>query len=1685
MQNDSPPHGADEAATRLILHLLAQFDANPLSAEMCERIGGAYAERQQLPVARAYVEKALALRPGWENAVSRLATIQSSDESRRAENGAADRRRIDVSRFHSYATPQRVLFIGDYLYPPVGGAEKSMLTTLRRLVHDGHRCFAACMGPQGPLQHDGISIMPLENVSTIESIVVRVKPTIIFSQLYSAEQAVAIAKKHHIPSVLFIRSYEYFCATPLEFDRCDRNCSRCPFHPVNRTLRERFRRTIDDAGEIVCNSEFMRRVTRDFYGRDSNVVYPPVAIREHVVPHRTEGFILMNQPEPHKGGPLFFEIARRLPQLRFMTVGRGQTARLPNCINYGQTGPLVFFGHARLLLVPSIWPEPFGRIALEAMANGIPVLASRTGGLPEVIGDAGIVIDDYRSVDAWTDAVAGLLDDRTRYEAISRRARERSSRFDCDAQLDDLVPIVDSSLEISVSSSDRRVLDFYNRQYESVATCDFLFTQRRERLEGLCNMVRPGERYLDIGCADGAHMEVLSKRSIEGLGVDLSIPNIVRGAERFPHLTFIHGFAENLPLIDDLVDVAVMGDILEHLREPRAALREALRVASRGVAICVPVGEKTVEHIHPYPTVDSIEALFEGMPVSLQWHDAKGTMVEKSSVVVTKEKPWVYLRAEKTATAATGRIDAAAAQHPETVRDEWKGRESARDPQEVLRFAATAAIVEGPLVLEMACGNGDLSAAVALRGIRLHGIDIMESAVEWAGRTARARGVEARTSFSVGDAAQTGFPENHFDSVIIPEMIEHIRDPHRIILEAIRVVRVNGLILISVPDGRDPNPDHIRCFFPTTLKAELAQYTPSVTWYRLPFRRWLIATFRKTADMPLRGRDAFRNRSAVRETMREAPTEKRPLFGFNIVGPVRAGNQQGAALRGWCSLLIENGYPLSLYEVPPDGRNVCRIGLPKVPALQGYEMPYAISLFCMEPDMLERLFSVAPPWLRLKHRLNVLVPCRPEETPADRAGFLWGKTDAVAVTSPWRLEKVTASLPPRCRAILLPHPVCRHEGGGADRAFFKLPHNCVLFITFVEADLTPAQQQCDGLIAAFRRLPQEKDAVLAIVCERTFDRREAERSALLSAVGGDARIRLYEGMIGDRETQALFRCGDVACQLGRAPCSSVWLHEMMDCGKPVITCSCNVSDVITDTTACIVGCGNAPDGICRIDGGRLYERLEWCIDDPEARVGLGASGRLAVENHRQRLAAGGTTDMVAVLSEALERKRALFDASTRLRAGHRSQPLRVLFQNRPDMFERPGGDTTVLHALHAALTSQGVIVDISVDPSHNLDNYDIVHAFNTTLSRYTDAYANNAFSQGKPFAVTALQEDFPRYLTRARLFFEAFTRYIDSSQPQGSFDRLVEDVPADREGPFATSPLALCGAGAVFASGNEEKRIINERFPAARTVVAPFGVELSREEADTSLFTATHGIEDFVLCVGRLETRKNQLMLLKALENDPLTLVFVGGGVDYQPKYAFYCKKFKRKAPTLFFDRLDRAMLTSAFQTCRVHVLPSWYELPGLVTLEAAACGRSVVASSWGTVRDYTGEDIIYCEPDNVASIRNAVLKAFDSTPCGALAQRIRCMTWEQSAAEVLAAYQRLVENGNNDDPVERASSPQRAAEVRSPDPRVLETITRLVEEGKIREAVVLYDTVRRRMGGGPELLKFDRIMNRLREKTG
>ena len=100
------------------------------------------------------------------------------------------------------------------------------------------------------------------------------------------------------------------------------------------------------------------------------------------------------------------------------------------------------FSQLKVLLVPSLWEEPFCRTILEAMSNGIPVVTSNRGGISEALqfGDnAHVLIKDVKNIDEWSNAIELLFSDKALYEELSIKAKHVINNFHTDRNIDNFV----------------------------------------------------------------------------------------------------------------------------------------------------------------------------------------------------------------------------------------------------------------------------------------------------------------------------------------------------------------------------------------------------------------------------------------------------------------------------------------------------------------------------------------------------------------------------------------------------------------------------------------------------------------------------------------------------------------------------------------------------------------------------------------------------------------------------------------------------------------------------------------------------------------------------------------------------------------------------------------------------------------------------------------------------------------------------------------------------------------------------------------------------------------------------------------------------------------------------------------------------------------------------------------------
>jgi len=169
-------------------------------------------------------------------------------------------------------------------------------------------------------------------------------------------------------------------------------------------------------------------------------------------------YLTFVNPQPAKGLFVFARIAAELARCRpdipiLVVEGRARGRALEstgvdlsgakNLFGMANTAdPRQFYGASKVLVMPSLWNESFGLVAAEAMLNGIPVVVSNRGALPEVVGQGGVVLDipacytpetrevpSAEEVRPWVETIVRLWDDGEFYARQSAAARAWSARW--------------------------------------------------------------------------------------------------------------------------------------------------------------------------------------------------------------------------------------------------------------------------------------------------------------------------------------------------------------------------------------------------------------------------------------------------------------------------------------------------------------------------------------------------------------------------------------------------------------------------------------------------------------------------------------------------------------------------------------------------------------------------------------------------------------------------------------------------------------------------------------------------------------------------------------------------------------------------------------------------------------------------------------------------------------------------------------------------------------------------------------------------------------------------------------------------------------------------------------------------------------------------------------------------------
>ncbi len=192
----------------------------------------------------------------------------------------------------------------------------------------------------------------------------------------------------------------------------------------SKTILER-KKILENAREILCVSEYIKKkflTGINYNPANVSVLYNGVDRNLKNFPLKKKEVLFVGRLVEEKGIKLFIKvvenIAAKLPFWKFCIVGSSQLGLSNEKSNFAKNcrqkflniGSQAYFSgylnnkevqnkmkEASIVVVPSLWEEPYGLVVAEAMSNGAAVITTSSGGIPEIIGSNGIIIKNINT----------------------------------------------------------------------------------------------------------------------------------------------------------------------------------------------------------------------------------------------------------------------------------------------------------------------------------------------------------------------------------------------------------------------------------------------------------------------------------------------------------------------------------------------------------------------------------------------------------------------------------------------------------------------------------------------------------------------------------------------------------------------------------------------------------------------------------------------------------------------------------------------------------------------------------------------------------------------------------------------------------------------------------------------------------------------------------------------------------------------------------------------------------------------------------------------------------------------------------------------------------------------------------------------------------------------------------------
>lgn len=272
-------------------------------------------------------------------------------------------------------------------------------------------------------------------------------------------EVLTLAKRYNIPSCQILHDFYYTCPRMTRFHKgkaCTKTCMSCWI------LTRKRRKSLLQADYFAAVSKFMANKFENLLGISNiNVIYNGIEIQTSIRAKTSKTNELkvgyLGRISEEKGIDVLLDAIKMLDfAVTLQIAGAGSSdyinslsKMLPNNIEFiGKVNvPTDFLSNLDVLVVPSKWDEPFGRVSIEAQMVGVPVIVADRGGLPETVdeGVSGFIVEpDAQQIAEKLDLLAKDHEIRRK---MGEHAKQNSKKFSEALVIEEVNKIINRTAE--------------------------------------------------------------------------------------------------------------------------------------------------------------------------------------------------------------------------------------------------------------------------------------------------------------------------------------------------------------------------------------------------------------------------------------------------------------------------------------------------------------------------------------------------------------------------------------------------------------------------------------------------------------------------------------------------------------------------------------------------------------------------------------------------------------------------------------------------------------------------------------------------------------------------------------------------------------------------------------------------------------------------------------------------------------------------------------------------------------------------------------------------------------------------------------------------------------------------------------------------------------------------------------